>query len=92
MTKIKFDTKMHRTSCLHLTGNESSDAETYDANIEAYWNYLRGQLAERGFDLDLGWKSHGPDYMVSMTGDFSAEKEAEEFMQFECKGFWEWYN
>ena len=84
---ITIFTKTHRESCLDGLGIE--DAATYDARIDDYFNYVLDAALEEGIavEFDNDYLS-GRSYSVT-DDDYN---KGHDFMMFDVKDFWEWYN
>jgi len=89
MVTIYTDT--HRYACLDTPEITDQDIQIYDDYINQYFVYVVEKAEEKGFNIEFSSELGGRSYSV---GDDEPDKReaAHNFMLFEIKDFWLWYN
>ncbi len=83
---ITIYTKTHREAC--LDGLSLEDAAVYDEYVSDYFDYVLDAALEEGIAVEFS--NNLSPYSYSVT-DNNYNKE-NDFMLFDIKGFWTWYN
>lgn len=75
------------------TDAEADENErAFDEQSEAYIDYVRGALADEGFDLAEGNEHGGRSYTVEADSEEEETRAHQMMTEGEVMGFWEWCN
>lgn len=96
-TTITIYRPTHDVSCMDIPTDSEQERldnrEIYDANIDAYFEHTRKELATEGFNLEISPTDHGgQSYTVEAETTESEERAHFLMSQGGLKDFWTWHN
>lgn len=97
MTTITIYRPTHEAACTDVpTSNEQEVIENqkiYDEHESAYFEYVRAQLADEGFELEISATDYGTrTYSVEADNSDDTDRAHYLMSQGAIKDFWDWHN